>query len=101
MLHALLKGEQKKVQIGIHRFGSSAAAASLRGRLSEGRWRRKGEKRWGAGEDRQHHHNRKPEQYGVRHAEWKLLHHCWQAAEQPHGQKAEGGKVTCRPGIET
>jgi hypothetical protein len=34
----------------------------------------------------------KPEQYGVRNAEWERYHHCRQAREQQHGQKAEGGK---------
>jgi hypothetical protein len=73
-----------------------ASAASLQGRL-----RRKGKKDRGAKEEPQHYHNTKPEQYGVRNAEWELHHHCQQAREQQHGQKAEGGEVTCRQGMGT
>jgi hypothetical protein len=66
-----------------------ASATSLQGRL---RANRKGKKHRGAGEEPQHHHNTKPEQNGVRHAEWDLHHHCRQVREQQHGPKAEGGK---------
>jgi hypothetical protein len=69
-----------------------ASAASLQGRVraNKRRGRRNGKKHRGAGEEPQHHHSTKPEQCGVRNAEWELHHLCPQAMEQQHRQKAEG-----------
>jgi hypothetical protein len=73
----------KKKQIRIHHIErASAVVASLQGRLRETKRRgRKGKKHWGAGEELQHHHNTKPERYGVENAEWE--------------RRAIGGSSTC------
>jgi hypothetical protein len=88
---------KKKKQIGVNhtREGigcSRQPAGQVEGEQLEGRGRTKGKKHRGTEEEPQHHHNTKPEQYGVRSTEWELHHHCRQAREQQHGQKAEGGK---------
>jgi hypothetical protein len=80
----------KHTREGIGRGRQSAG--QVEGEQKEGRVSRKGKKHPGAGEEPQHHHNTKLEQYGLRNAEWELHHHCRQAREQQHGQKAEGGK---------
>jgi hypothetical protein len=71
-----------------------AEAASLPGRLranEEGKWKRTGEKGLAVGEEPQHRYNMKPEQDGVRNAEWGRCHRCRQVRRQQQGQKGEGG----------
>jgi hypothetical protein len=43
-----------------------------------------------AGEEPQHHHNTKPEQYGGRHAEWELHHHWRKATSSSVGRRVRG-----------
>jgi hypothetical protein len=75
--------KKKKKQIRInHIERASAVVASLQGRLRENQRRgRKGKKHRGVGEEPQHHHNTRPEQYGVENAEWE--------------RRAIGGSSTC------
>jgi hypothetical protein len=87
--------KQKKKQIGInHTREGIGRGRQPAGQVNGGQRRGGGERNArntaGAEEEPQHDHNTKPEQYGVRNVEWELHHHCQQAREQQHGQKAEG-----------
>jgi hypothetical protein len=45
----------------------------------------------GAGEKPQHHHNTKPEQYGVRTAEWELFNTAGRRGSSSTGRRPRGG----------
>jgi hypothetical protein len=96
------KKKKKQIRVNHTREGIGRGcqpAGQVEGGQKERRGRRKGKKHRGAGEEPQHHHTTKPEQYGVRNAEWEVHHRCRQAREQQHRQKAEGGAVACRRGM--
>jgi hypothetical protein len=93
--HHRLQRRRSKSEITIPN-SASATDASLQGTLRankrRGRGGGEGKKHRGAGEKSHHHHHTKPEQHDGANVEGELRHHCRQAREQQHGQKAEGGK---------